>query len=135
MANRFEVSIETSVPPDAAWALVGDPTSVPRWYPLYVSCDVDGDVRIAPRADGTELVERLVERDDERRFYSYTVLSGVPVHDHLASFEVQPAGAGSRIVWRTQAEPDDPGADLEQRLSGRQMEALGRMKDFLEGTA
>jgi hypothetical protein len=132
MANAFSVSIDVAVPPDAAWAVVGDPTSIPRWYRAYESCTVDGDTRILTRADGAVLEERLLERDDDARVYAYSVLSGVPLRSHRASFEVQPAPGGSRVVWRTEGEPEDPEADLEERLAARQRQALEALRDLLE---
>lgn len=85
MERSWEVGIDVVAPPERAWALAGDPTSVPRWYPQYVRCEVDGDVR--------------------RR---YSCVTG---------------------------EHQDPEVDLEQRLSGRQAEALERMKALIEGEA
>lgn len=128
----WAVTIDVDAPPDVVWAFIGDPTTVPRWYPKYVSCDVDGDSRVLRSAEGAVLVERLLERDDERRFYSYSVLSGAPVRTHLASFEVTAEGAGSRIRWATQAEGLDPDMDMEARLSGTQVDALARVKAIVE---
>lgn len=135
MANRFSVSVDVAAPADAVWRVVGDPCGVPRWYSAYRSCTVEEDRRTLVRADGAVLVERLLERDDAARRYSYTVLSGVPLRSHLASFEVQEAGRGSRVVWTTEGEPEDPGADLEQRLAGRQREALEALRELLESSA
>ena len=132
MANRFSVSVDIAAAPEAVWAVVGDPDAVPRFYPTYVSCAVDGDERRLLRADGGELVERLVDRDEARRFYSYSVLSGAPLRDHLASFEVVAVEGGSRVVWSTSGTPEDPGADLEARLADRQREALSRLKALVE---
>jgi carbon monoxide dehydrogenase subunit G len=132
---EWELSIEVDAGPDAVWAFVGDPTTVPRWYPKYVACQVEGDTRRLRSAEGAELVERLLERDDERRAYSYSVLSGAPVRAHRASFEVVPAGAGSRIVWRTEAEPADPSVDMRARLEGTQTDALRRIKEIVEAGA
>ncbi|WP_217914103.1 SRPBCC family protein [Miltoncostaea marina] len=128
----WSVTIDIDAPPDRVWALVGDPTSVPRWYPKYAAAEVDGDIRVLRTAEGGELRERLLERDEGRRFYSYTVLSGAPVASHFASFEVVAEGAGSRVRWATQAEPSDPSADLRGRLVGTQTEALERMKRIVE---
>jgi len=122
-------------PPDAVWAFVGDPSTVPLWYPKYVACEVDGETRRLRSAKGAELVERLMDRDDARRRYAYSVLSGAPVASHRASFEVVPAGAGSRVVWRTVAEPSDPAVDLRARLEGTQTDALRRIKEIVEAGA
>ena len=105
---------------------------VPRWYPLYVSCTVEGDVRTLQRADGAELVERLIDRDEERRTYSYSVISGLPLRHHHARFTVDPAPGGCRIIWETTAEHRDVLVDMKERLAGRQREALEGLKALLE---
>jgi carbon monoxide dehydrogenase subunit G len=128
----WALTIHVDAPPDEVWAFIGDPTTVTRWYPKYVSCEVDGDSRTLVSDDGRTLRERLLERDDARRFYSYSVLSGAPVASHMASFEVTPDGDGSLIRWATVAEPSDPSIDLEQRLHGSQSAALERVRDIVE---
>jgi carbon monoxide dehydrogenase subunit G len=129
---HWELSIDVDVPPDEAWALVGDPTSVPSWYPKYESVEVDGDSRVLTSAVGAVLRERLLARDDAARTYSYSVLSGAPVRSHRAGFAVAERGDGCRITWWTEAEPSDPAADLEGRLTPTQTDALRRMKEILE---
>lgn len=124
MANAFRVSIDIDAPPEAVWEVLGAPDGVIRWYPLYVGCVTEGDVRTLTRADGTVVVERLLERDEPRRYYSYSVVSGVPLKSHRASFEVVARGDGSTVLWNTEGEPLEEGADLEARLAARQREAL-----------
>jgi len=132
----WSLTIDIDAPPETVWAFIGDPTTVPRWYPKYVECVVDGDARTLRTAEGRELRERLLERDDARRFYSYSVTSGAPVASHLASFEVTSEGDGSRVRWATQAQPIDPSTDLRERLHASQTDALARVKRIVEaGTA
>ncbi len=134
MANTFTVSIDIAAPPEAVWEVVGGRDQVPRWYPQYTGSVTDGDVRVLTRADGTELTERLLERDERRRFFSYSVVSGAPLRRHRASFEVQDDGSGgSRVLWRTEGEPLDEGADLEARLAGRQRSALEGLRALFGG--
>jgi carbon monoxide dehydrogenase subunit G len=128
----WALTVDVDAPPDVVWAFIGDPTTVPRWYPKYVACEVDGDHRVLRTAEGGELHERLLERDDARRFYSYSVTSGAPVASHLASFEVTAEGDGSRVRWATQAEPLDPATDIRERLTATQTEALQRVKRIVE---
>lgn len=128
----WELGIDVDVPPEAAWALVGDPTSVPRWYPKYARAEVGGDRRVLTSAEGAVLDERLLDRDDAARTYSHSVLSGAPVRSHRAGFAVTDRGGGCRITWWTDAEPTDPEADLEGRLTPTQADALRRMKEILE---
>lgn len=132
---RWQLTIDIDAPPEAVWAFVGDPTTVPQWYPKYVECTVDGDTRVLRSAEGAELREALLERDEARRFYAYSVLSGAPVASHRASFEVAARGGASTVIWTTDAEPSDPAADLEQRLTPTQTDALARIKSLVEGSA
>src|SRR5262245_36453291 len=129
---RWQRTIDVDAPPSATWDLVGDPTSVPRWYPKYETADVSGGQRILRNADGGELVETLDDRDDAARRYSYTVVSGAPVTSYHASFEVQEREDGSRVVWTVEAEPKDPSVDLEARLVPTQEAALERIKAIVE---
>jgi carbon monoxide dehydrogenase subunit G len=130
---RWQRAIDVDAPASAAWDLVGDPTSVPRWYPKYETADVNGGQRVLRNADGGELVETLDDRDDDARRYSYTVISGAPVTSYHATFEVQEREGGSRVVWTVEAEPTDPSADLEARLGPTQEDALRRIKEIVEG--
>lgn len=132
MGRTYEVSIDIDASAEATWEVVGDPCGVTRWYPLYISCQVDGDTRIFERSDGATVVERMMNRDDANRSYEYQVLSGVPLREHHARFEVRERPGGSTVVWRTTAVPDDPGADPEERLAPRQREALVGLKRLLE---
>ena len=129
---RWQRTIDVDAPASATWDLVGDPTSVPRWYPKYETADVAGGQRILRNADGGELVETLDDRDDDARRYSYTVIAGAPVASYHASFEVQEREGGSRVVWTVEAEPADPAVDLEARLTPTQEDALRRIKEIVE---
>ncbi len=43
MADGFEVTVDVDAPPDAVWAVVGDPTSVPRWFPKGLEAMIEAD--------------------------------------------------------------------------------------------
>lgn len=135
MANSYTVSIDVDAPTDVAWAVVGAPCGVTRWYSAYVRCEVEGTRRILYRADGAEVVEELRDRDDAARHYSYGVVSGVPVHEHHASFEVVERPGGCTVVWTTSGRPEDPDGDLEDRLADRQRAALGQLRAVIEQDA
>jgi hypothetical protein len=133
VANDYTLTIDVDVSPDAAWAIVGDVTAVPEWFTKYVECEVSGDVRTLRSAEGAELVERLLDRDDAARTYAYTVIAGPPLKSHWASFSVTPRDAGSTIVWHTRAEFLDESIDTEDRLSAAQRAGLERLKALCEG--
>jgi hypothetical protein len=132
MSEPFSVSVDVAVPPDRAWALVGDPCGVTTWYPMYVSCELEGDRRTLRRADGVELIERMLDRDDDRRTYAYSVVAGLPLHYHHARFTIDAAPEGCTVIWETTAEHKDPLVDMRARLSERQQDALNGLKRLLE---
>ncbi len=133
MANEYTLTIDVDAPPDVTWSVVGDVTAVPKWFAKYVECNVDGDIRTLRSAEGAELVERLLERDDLARTYAYTVTAGPPLRSHRASFTVVPREGGSTIVWQTRAEFLDESIDAEDRLAAGQRAGLERLKALCEG--
>lgn len=132
MANEYKLTIDVDAPPDVVWSVVGDPTSVPRWFTKYVECTLEGDIRTLRSAEGAVLVERLLERDDGARTYAYTVIAGPPLASHWASFAVTPNGPGSTITWHTRAEFEDASIDAENRLAAGQLAGLQRLKALCE---
>ena len=136
MANDFEVFVDTAVSADAAWALAGDPARVPEWFGPVSSVNIEGDVRRAVMGNGAEIVERLGERDDAARHYSYVVLSGIPdLTSHHATIRVEPTPGGSRIFWRQTATSSKPDYDIEARLGGVMTAGLEHMREILGSCA
>ncbi len=136
MANDFEIFVDATVSADAAWALAGDAAGVPKWFTPVKSVEIDDDVRRAVMGNGAEIVERLVDRDDGARHYSYVVLSGIPnLTSHRATIRVEPTPAGSRIFWRQTATSSNPDYDIEARLRGPMSAGLERMRELLEAGA
>jgi hypothetical protein len=133
MANDFEVQVETTAPADVAWALAGDPGRIDEWFAPVVSVAVTGDQRRAVMANGAEIVEDLVDRDDHERRYSYVVRSGIPgLTSHKATIRVEARGTGSLIAWRQTATSDDPAYDIESRLRGVMTRGLETLRDQLD---
>jgi uncharacterized protein YndB with AHSA1/START domain len=133
MANQFEVSVDVGRPPDEVWKIVGNPADI-GWFPPVAAAEVREGHRYLAFVDGRNLVERLIDRDDAGRSYSYSVIEGTatPLRSHLATLAVVEAPGGSRIVWRTEAEPEDPSVDLEARLGGVMLQGLEQLKLLLE---
>lgn len=133
MANDFEVGVDVAVPPDTAWALAGDPARVSEWFTAAAECAVIGDERHVTLGNGAKLVERLVNRDEAGREYSYVVESGIPgLTSHRATVRVTPAASGSRVTWRQVATSEVEGYDIESRLSGVMTAGLENLRAVLE---
>lgn len=136
MANDFEVSVDVAVPPEDVWPLAGEPGRIEEWFGPVVSTEMDGDVRRATMASGSVLVERIVDRDDAGRSYSYAVLEGIPgLTSHRATIRVDAAPGGSRVSWRQTATSEVEGYDIEARLEKAMTAGLENLRDILEGAA
>lgn len=136
MANDFEVGVDVGVPPAAAWALAGDPVRIREWFAPVSEVVVEDDLRTVTMANGAVLRERLVDRDDAARRYSYQVESGIPgLLRHRATIAVDEAPGGARVRWRQTAESEVEGYDIEARLSAAMRAALESLRERLEGAA
>lgn len=134
MANDFEVGVDVAADPDATWAMAGDPVGIRDWFGPVSDIAVEGDLRTVTMGNGATLVERLVDRDDAARTYSYVVRSGIPgLTSHRATIRVEEAPGGSRVLWRQTATSEVEGYDIEARLSGAMTAGLQELKARLEG--
>jgi carbon monoxide dehydrogenase subunit G len=117
---RAEIDIEQA--PDAVWAVVGDFGGIGGWMPGIEECRVDGDDRFI-KMMGMEIVERLERRDEDERVIVYGIVGGVPVINHRATISVLTDGAGSRVTWDVEVEPDDM-TDVMQQVYQQSLQAL-----------
>jgi carbon monoxide dehydrogenase subunit G len=117
---RAEITIDK--PAAAVWAVVGDFGDLAGWMPGVESCVVDGDDRFL-KIMGLEIVERLVSRDDDARVIVYGIVGGVPVGNHKATISVTGEGAGSRVTWDVEVEPDEM-TDFMHQTYQQALEAL-----------
>ena len=135
MANSYTLTIDVDAPVEVTWSVVSDPVGVTRWSTKYVECTLDGDVRTLRNADGGVVVERFLEWSDDERRYRYTVIEGPPLARHEAGFQVVANGAGSTVIWDTDAVFLDESIDTEDRLGPAQREGLERLRTLCESLA
>ena len=83
---------------DAAWELVGDPTSVTRWFPHMDEVEIEGNLRRITLASGIVLDEELVTVRDDLRRLQYRLLGPMPVTHHLATIDVLEDGPDRCVV-------------------------------------
>jgi uncharacterized protein YndB with AHSA1/START domain len=65
-----------------------------------------GAIRVLTVA-GPPMREEVLVYERPRRF-SYTVLSGLPVRDHVGAVEITPADGGARVVYAVKTTPTVP---------------------------
>lgn len=99
-----EISKSVDLGADAAtvWEVVGDFNSLADWHPAVSQSRLEdnGILRRLVLADGGEIVERLENRDNAARRYSYSITEApLPVADYLASLGVTETAGGCRVDW------------------------------------
>ena len=61
-------------------------------------------------AIGPPFIEEIVEYDRPTR-WAYTLLSGLPIRDHLGTIDLCEVGTGTEVSWRLQGALKIPGVD------------------------
>lgn len=97
---------EINAPPEAVFEVLTDHRGYADITPVRkVEMEREGEpapngvgaIRVL-RSVGPPLREEVLAYDAPSRF-SYTVLSGLPVRDHVGTVELTPNGAGTKVVY------------------------------------
>jgi mxaD protein len=137
MAQVLE-TVEINAPPDEVWAIVGDPGRIGEWVPALADSTLEDDYRSCTMQDGAEIVERIVERSDEERYYIYEIASSpLPLKSYRSWLAVQGHGDHSHVVWEAQfqAESADQEPDLVAAFERIYREGLITLRDHIEVAA
>jgi carbon monoxide dehydrogenase subunit G len=123
---RRQVRIARSA--DDVWAVVGDPSSIARWFPGIVDATVDGTTRTITTASGIPMPEEIVTNDSIQRRFQYRLTGGI-MHNHLGTIDVFDLGDDSSLVaYATDGEPDP----MALMIGGATGNALLELKRQLE---
>jgi carbon monoxide dehydrogenase subunit G len=118
--------IQLAADPATVWDAVADVGAVHRRLCPGVLIDsraAEGG-RVVTFAGGAEVRERVVDLDPVARRFVYTVVAGTLAFEHhQASMQVEPDGAGSRLVWVSDLLPDEL-APVVAGLMDRGVEAM-----------
>jgi uncharacterized protein YndB with AHSA1/START domain len=111
----FTFTREIAAPPETVFAVITDHRRYAALTPLRRSeleREGEGDpngVGAIRRltAVGPPMREEVIAFEVPSRF-SYTVLSGLPVRDHVGTVELMPADGGTRMVYAVRTQPTLP---------------------------
>ncbi len=132
-AGRGSVRREVRVakPAEVVWALVGEPTRIPEWFPGIVGCTVDGTTRVITTVSGTSIPEEILTHDPLQRRFQYRIAVPI-VREHLSTLDVFDLGdSTSLVVYSVDADP----ATMALVLGGAAGNALANVRHLLEGSA
>jgi hypothetical protein len=125
-------SVALAAMPDAVWSMIGQFNL--DWHPLVAGVNLTGEgvgqLRMIRTRDGGQVVERLEEVDNARRFYRYRLIAGISASHYTGLIEVKPGANGGAIAdWRVQYQADDqPDIAVRGRISTLLKTGLASLK-------
>jgi uncharacterized protein YndB with AHSA1/START domain len=111
----FTFEREVAAPPEVVFDVLVDHRRYAEITPMRKSVlEREGDpapngvgaIRVLS-AVGPSLREEVLAYQPSTRF-SYTLISGAPVRDHVGTVELMPAGAGTKVVYAVRTTPTIP---------------------------
>ena len=111
----FTYDRQVAAPPETVFAVLTDHRHYSELTPLRKS-ELEREGEPAPNgvgairklsAVGPPLREEVVAYESPTRF-SYKLLSGLPVRDHLGTVELTPRDGGTRVVYAVRTTPTVP---------------------------
>jgi len=125
----IEKTITIHAAPEDVWELAGDPGRIGEWLPAFAEATLEGDERTCVTGDGGTIRERILERDDDERFYVYEITeSPLPVASYRSRLDVDGHGDHPHVTWTSEFEVTDPAPEDEVAA------AIGQLyEDGLEG--
>lgn len=123
----FTLTREIAAPPETVFEVLTDHAGYSQLTPLRRS-ELEREGEATPNgvgavrrltAVGPPIREEVIAYEAPSRF-SYTVLSGLPVRDHVGTVELTPSGAGTRMVYAVKTQPTLPGVGFAVVATVRQ---------------
>ena len=109
-----KVSLSTTLPVPArtVWDTIGGFNSLARWHPAVAKSEETKEgaatIRRLSLHGGGSIVERLEAKDDRKRTYTYSIVSGpLPVAGYEARLQVEENkdGKSCTVEWSSRFEP------------------------------
>lgn len=111
----FTFTREIAAPPETVFAVLTDHRRYAELTPLRKS-EIEREGEPAPNglgairkltAVGPPLREEVIAYEQDERF-SYKLLSGLPVRDHVGTVELTPDGGRTKMVYAVRTQPTVP---------------------------
>jgi carbon monoxide dehydrogenase subunit G len=131
-------TIEIQAPADAVWRVAGRPERIAEFHPDVTEASVSSGFRRCTYADGTEVLERIVDHSVVHRFYTVELAaSGPPRPAYRACLGVRGHGDHSHVDWDVEvaAEGSAETCELARELDASAGVALESLRRQLETLA
>lgn len=128
IANEGKLSVTRQITVDApaasVWKYVGNFNALDVWHPAVAKSELTqgtgtkaGDVRVLTLGDGAQIIEKLVNLDNGKRSYAYTIEKGpLPVKNYRSTLEVSEKDGKTLVTWSSTFDangaPDEKAAEI-----------------------
>lgn len=111
----LDFSRTIAAPPEVVFGVATDHRAMPT-FTRFRSVEIEREGDPAPNGLGAIRVLRLIGPPvreevvayEHPRLFTYRMLSGAPVRDHVGTIELTPAAAGTRMSYVLETTPDVP---------------------------
>lgn len=112
----FTYERQVAAPPEVVFDVLTDHRRYPEITPLRrAELEREGEpapnglgaIRVLAAAPGPPMREEVIAYERPYRF-AYTILSGLPVRDHVGTVELSPSDGGTRVVYAIHTTPTLP---------------------------
>ena len=137
---KVDMSVRLNAPAEKVWSVIRGFDAMPRWHPTIARSEETREGAKTRRKltlhGGGEVVEELVQHDDGKRSYRYTILhSPLPVAGYRSELSVRDESPGhSTVRWSSTFEPSGGSeADATALISGVYQAGFDSLKKMFGG--
>ena len=133
--HRAQATRMIAVPADELWKTIHQATHMEQWYPQLITqssiSDDQGTMRrVCTLANGGQLHERILLRDDATRTFVYAIdKHPLPPVNVVGTIRIDAVDGGSHVTWDSQFTVADEAADETVAM------VVGMYEDGLESLA
>lgn len=124
--GKLTVTRQVSVDAPAAsvWKYIGNFNALDVWHPAVARSELTkgsgmktGDIRVLTLGDGAQITEKLVNLDNSKHSYAYTIEKGpLPVKNYLSTLQVSEKDGKTVVTWSSTFDangaPDEKAAEV-----------------------
>jgi hypothetical protein len=137
---KVDMSVRLDAPAEKVWDVIRGFDALPCWHPAIARSEESREGAKTRRKltlqGGGEVVEELVQHDDGKRSYSYTILhSPMPVAGYRSELSVRDESPGhSPVRWSSTFEPTSGSeADATAAIRGIYQAGFDSLKKMFGG--
>lgn len=116
--------VTVDAPAASVWKYVGNFNALDVWHPAVAKSELTkgsgmkaGDIRVLTLGDGAQITEKLVNLDNGKRSYAYTIEKGpLPVKNYRSMLQVAEKDGKTVVTWSSTFDangaPDEKAAEV-----------------------